>query len=99
MSERLTYIEGYSDAMQVSVKKLESLRIAAEQFHWKGAKNIFGQAAREMMISGVAPNDLVQYLDEVYSDPEYHDLELAKALQLAAMNADLSTSKSGSGTK
>jgi hypothetical protein len=98
-AQRLTYIEGYSDAMQVSVKKLDSLRIAAELFHWKGAKQIFGQAAREMMISGVRPNDLVHYMDKVYSDPEYHDLEVVKALQLAAIKGDLSASESCSGTK
>ena len=96
---RLTYIEEYSDAMQVSVKKLESLRIAAQLFHWKGARQIFGQAAREMTISGVRPNDLVHYMDKVYSDPEYHDLEVVKALQLTAIKGDLSASESCSGTK
>ncbi|MGH7001738.1 MAG: hypothetical protein ACREEA_09560, partial [Stellaceae bacterium] len=37
------YINGYGDAMQVSVGKLESLSIAADLFHWKGADKIIRQ--------------------------------------------------------
>jgi hypothetical protein len=37
---RIAYIEGYADAMQTSIGKLQSLGVAAELLHWKGSKKI-----------------------------------------------------------
>jgi hypothetical protein len=90
--ERLVYIEGYIDAMQVSSKKLENLRVAAELLHWKAAKKIFGQADREMIVSRWSPNELMHSLDTVYSDPKCYDLELVEAIELVAIRRGTSTS-------
>ena len=37
------YVNGYSDAMRVSVGKLDVLNSAADLFHWKGARRIIHQ--------------------------------------------------------
>jgi hypothetical protein len=56
-----------------------------ELLHWKAAKRIFGHADREMIISGWFRDELPCYLDKVYSDAKYHDLELVEAIQLVAV--------------
>ncbi len=93
-TERLTYIEGYIDAMEASVKILKSLRIAAELLHWKGSRKILTQVNREMVISDSSANQLMHYVNELYSDPNYRDLELVEAMQLAVARSDTSTSDS-----
>jgi hypothetical protein len=76
------YINGYSDAMQVSVGKLDSLTIAADLFHWKGANKIIRQLSRELSTSELTPEQAVNKLDKLYSNPKYSELELGQALQL-----------------
>jgi len=83
-SAKTGYINGYSDAMQVSVGKLETLTFAATLFHWKGADKIIKQLSRELSISAVKPDDAVKKLDALYSNPKYSDLDLAQAMQLLA---------------
>jgi hypothetical protein len=78
------YINGYSDAMQVSVGKLDSLNIAADLFHWKGANKIIRQLSHELTIGEVTPNQAVKKLDTLYSNPKYSELDLGQALQLLA---------------
>jgi len=65
---RMTYIEGYADAMQTSIGKLQSLGVAADLLHWKGSKKILAQVARELKISGRSAKDLMHYVDKVYSE-------------------------------
>jgi hypothetical protein len=86
---RMTYIEGYADAMQTSIGKLQSLGVAADLLHWKGSKKILAQVARELNISGHSAKDLMHYVDKVYSDPKYHELELGMAMQLATTRGEL----------
>jgi hypothetical protein len=76
------YINGYSDAMQVSVGKLDSLTIAADLFHWKGANKIIRQLSHELSMSEMASNDAVRKLDSLYANPKYSELDLGQALQL-----------------
>jgi hypothetical protein len=76
------YINGYGDAMQVSVGKLDSLTIAADLFHWKGANKIIRQLSRELSTSELTPEQAVNKLDKLYSNPKYSELELGQALQL-----------------
>jgi hypothetical protein len=76
------YINGYGDAMQVSVGKLESLSIAADLFHWKGADKIIKQLADELSTSDLTPDQTVHKLDALYSNPKYSELDLGEALQL-----------------
>jgi hypothetical protein len=78
------YINGYGDAMQVSVGKLDSLNIAADLFHWKGANKIIRQLSHELTIGEVTPNQAVKKLDTLYSNPKYSELDLGQALQLLA---------------
>lgn len=93
-TQRFTYIEGYMDAMEASVKILNSLRVAADLLHWKGSKKILAQLNREMVISGSSADELMHYVNGLYSDPNYRDLELVKAMQLAVARSDTSTSDS-----
>ena len=83
--DKTAYVAGYSDAAHTSLGKLDSLKLAAAAFHWKGANRILSQLARELDVSGLEANDLTAYLDSVYSNPRYGDFDVAMALELAAM--------------
>src|SRR5271170_1865670 len=52
--EKSAYVTGYSEAMRTSFGKLDSLRVAAGVFHWKGSNRILGQLARELDMSGLS---------------------------------------------
>lgn len=91
-SAKSGYVDGYSDAMQVSVGKLDNLLVAAELFRWKGAKKIIHQLSRELAVSELAPDDLVSRLNDLYANHQYSELDLGSALQLLAM-------RSGEGVK
>jgi hypothetical protein len=81
------YVDGYGDAMQVSVGKLDSLSIAADLFHWKGADKIIRQLSRELSTSELGSDEAVHKLDTLYSNPKYSELDLGQALQLLTVNA------------
>ncbi len=86
-SAKQGYVDGYSDAMNVSVGKLDNLTVAADLFRWKGAKKIIHQLSRELAISDQRPEDVVKRLNELYSDRKYSELDLGSALQLLTMRA------------
>ena len=91
------YINGYSDAMQVSVGKLDSLSIAADLFHWKGANKIIRQLTRELSMSELTPDQAVGKLDKLYSNPKYSELDLGQAMQLLVVTPpDQGVDRSGS---
>jgi hypothetical protein len=91
--DKTTYVTGYSDAMHTSFGKLDSLKVAAGVFHWKGANGILSQIARELDMSGVPADRVVTYLDNVYWNPRYVDFDVANAIELAAMRGtDLKSS-------
>jgi len=81
------YIDGYADAMQVSAGKLDSLSIAADLFHWKGANKIIRQLGRELSVSDLKPKEVVRDLDSLYANPKYVELDLGQALQLLSARA------------
>jgi len=81
------YVTGYADAMQVSVGKLDNLTVAAELFHWKGAKKIIRQLGSELSVSALKPDEVVKRLDELYSNRKYSELDLGSAVQLLTMRA------------
>ncbi|MBF6568154.1 MAG: hypothetical protein IVW54_04670 [Candidatus Binataceae bacterium] len=76
------YVDGYNDAMQVSVGKLDSLTIAADLFHWKGANKIIHQLSRELSLSDFTTVQAVNRLDRLYANSKYSELDLGSALQL-----------------
>jgi hypothetical protein len=78
------YISGFRDAMQVSAGKLESLSIAADLFHWRGANKIIKQLSNELSTADLTPVQTVKKLDTLYSNPKYSELDLGQALQLIA---------------
>ncbi len=82
------YINGYSDAMKVSVGQLDNLMTAGDMFHWKGARKIIGQVKRELSMSDLSPNTAVQHLDELYSNQKYSELDLGEALQMLTIRAN-----------
>jgi hypothetical protein len=88
LSAKQDYVDGYSDAMGVSVGKLDNLTVAADLFRWKGAKKIIHQLARELTISDQRPEDVVKRLNELYSDRKYSELDLGSAVQLLTMRGD-----------
>ncbi len=87
-SAKSGYVGGYFDAMGVTVGKLDSLTIAAELFHWKGAKKVIAQLSRELSMSEMKPEEAVRKLDELYSNRKYGELDLGSALQLLTMRSD-----------
>jgi len=82
------YVNGYADAMQVSVGKLDNLTVAAELFHWKGAKKIIRQLGSELSVSEFKPDEVVKRLDDLYSNRKYSELDLGSAVQLLTMRAN-----------
>ena len=76
------YINGYGDAMQVSIGKLDSLSIAGNLFHWRGSDKIISQLARELSTEELTPDQAVKRLDSLYANPKYSELDLGQALQL-----------------
>ncbi len=79
------YVNGYGDAMQVSIGKLDSLTIAADLFHWKGADKIIRQISNELSTSEFGSDEAVRKLNALYSNPKYSELDLGQALQLLAV--------------
>ncbi len=86
-SAKTGYVSGYADAMQVSEGKLDNLTIAADLFHWKGAKQIIRQLSRELNVSDLSTNDMVKRLNSLYANRKYSELDLGSALQLLTMKA------------
>jgi hypothetical protein len=85
ISAKKGYVDGYSDAMQVSVGKLDNLMVAADLFRWKGAKKIIRQLSRELAISDQRPDEVVKRLNQLYADRKYSELDLGSAVQLLTM--------------
>ena len=81
-SAKTGYINGYRDAMDVSVQQVHTLSIAASYLHWKSADKIIGQLTRELSMNDINPDEAVRKLDSLYSNPKYSQLDLGQALQL-----------------
>jgi hypothetical protein len=80
-SAKKGYVDGYSDAMNVSVGKLDNLMVAADLFRWKGAKKIIHQLSRELSVADARPEDMVKGLNDLYADHKYSELDLGSAMQ------------------
>jgi len=86
-SAKAGYVSGYSDAMQVSVGKLNVLTTAADLFHWKGADRIIHQLSHELAMSELKPAEAVKRLDALYANRKYSELDLGTALQVLAIDS------------
>jgi hypothetical protein len=84
---KTSYVNGYNDAMQVSVGKLDSLTIAADLFHWKGARKIIHQLDNEMSTSDLTTQEIVHRLDTIYANSKYSELDLGSAFELLLVHA------------
>jgi hypothetical protein len=89
------YINGYGDAIQVSIGKLNSLSIAGDLFHWRGASKIIKQVSEELSTADLTPNQAVKKLDRLYANPKYSELDLGQALQLLAARAPIGEDTTG----
>ncbi|MGC1679531.1 MAG: hypothetical protein WA740_18530 [Candidatus Binataceae bacterium] len=87
LSAKDGYVNGYSDAMKVSVGQLDSLTIAANMFHWKGAPKIIAETTRQLSMADMTPEQAVKRLDSLYSNQKYSELDLGEALQVLTMRA------------
>jgi hypothetical protein len=76
------YINGYRDAMDVSVQQVNTLLIAASYLHWKSGDKIIAQLTRELSMNDIKPDEAVRKLDSLYSNSKYSQLDLGQALQL-----------------
>ncbi|HUO06554.1 MAG TPA: hypothetical protein VMU16_15270 [Candidatus Binataceae bacterium] len=86
-SAKSGYVNGYSDAMTVSVAKLDELNVAADMFHWKGARKIIRQLSKQLSMNELTPEQAVQRLDELYSNQKYSELDLGSAIQALTIRA------------
>lgn len=86
-SAKSSYVNGYGDAMQVSVGKLNVLTTAADLFHWKGADRIIHQLSHELAMSELKPAEAVERLDTLYANRKYSELDLGTALQVLAIDS------------
>ena len=82
------YINGYRDAMDVSVQQVNTLSIAASYLHWKSGDKIIAQLTRELSMTALQPDDAVRKLNALYSNPKYSQLDLGQALQLLLAQAE-----------
>jgi hypothetical protein len=85
-SAKSGYVDGYGDAMQASVGKINVLTTAADLFHWKGADRIIHQLSHELAMSELKPADAVKRLDALYANRRYSELDLGTALQVLAID-------------
>jgi hypothetical protein len=76
------YVNGYRDAMDVSVQQVNTLLIAASYLHWKSGDKIIRQLTQELSMNGIKPDEAVRKLDALYSNQKYSQLELGQAVQL-----------------
>jgi hypothetical protein len=81
------YVNGYSDAMRVSVGKLDVLNSAADLFHWKGARRIIHQLSGQLAMD-MSSNQAVKRLDDLYSNQKYSEVDLGEALQTLSIRAN-----------
>jgi hypothetical protein len=81
------YVNGYSDAMRVSASKLDQLNVAADVFHWKGARKIIHQLTDQLSTNELTPDQAVKQLDTLYSNQKYSELDLGQALQILAVRS------------
>ena len=86
-SAKQGYVNGYSDAMQVSVGKLDNLQFAADLFRWKGAKKIIRQLSHELAVADQRPEEILKGLNKLYADRKYSDLDIGSAVYLAMRGA------------
>lgn len=87
LSAKDGYVNGYSDAMKISVAQLDSLNIAANMFHWRGAPKIIHEATRQLSMTDMTPDQMVKRLNDLYSNQKYSELDLGEALQVLTMRA------------
>jgi hypothetical protein len=95
-SAKAGYVSGYSDAMQVSVGKLDVLTTAANLFHWKGADKIIHQVSHELAMAELKPDEAVKRLDTLYSNRKYVELDLGTAFQVLAIRTPSEAGDEGS---
>jgi hypothetical protein len=81
------YVNGYSDAMRVSAAKLDQLNVAADLFHWTGARKIIHQLTEQLSTSDLTSRQAVNQLNSLYSNQKYSELDLGQALQLLTVRA------------
>ena len=86
------YVNGYADAMRVSVSKVDTLTTAGDLFHWKGSRKIIHEVETQLSMSEVTPEDVVNRLDTLYNNQKYSELDLGTALQLLALRPDANNS-------
>ena len=93
------YVNGYADAMRVSVSKLDTLTTAGDLFHWKGSRKLIHEVASQLSMSELPPQDAVNRLDSLYNNPKYSELDLGTALQLLALRPQSGGADQGSARK
>lgn len=81
------YVVGYSDAMRVSAAKLDQLNVAADVFHWKGARKIIHQLTDQLSTNDLSTSQAVRQLDSLYANQKYSELDLGQALQVLTVRA------------
>ena len=93
------YINGYADAMRVSVSKLDTLTTAGDLFHWKGSRKLIHEVEAQLSMSELPTQDAVNRLDTLYNNPKYSELDLGTALQLLALRPQGSAAEQASSKK
>jgi hypothetical protein len=93
------YVNGYADAMRVSVSKVDTLTTAGDLFHWKGSRKIIHEVETQLSMSEVTPDDVVNRLDTLYNNQKYSELDLGTALQLLALRPDANSAAHSSSGK
>lgn len=93
------YVNGYADAMRVSVSKLDTLTTAGDLFHWKGSRKIIHEVESQLSMAELSPQDAVTRLDNLYNNQKYSELDLGTALQLLALRPQGNGAAKGHGGK
>ena len=96
---KISYVDGYYDAMRVSTEKVDVLEVAADLFRWRGAAKILRQLERQLSTDEFTANQAVERLDTLYSNDKYSELDLPQALETMIIHAEETEASGSKGSK
>jgi hypothetical protein len=93
-AEKEGYVNGYADAMKLSVSKIDALTIAGDLFRWKKSLKIIKDVETQLSIAEIEPAEAVNRLDMLYRNHSNSELDPGTALQSMA-NGPAANTKTG----
>ena len=90
------HLNGYADAMQVCVSKLDTLVTAGDLFRWQGSRKILREIKSQPSILEVVREEAVNHLDTLYENQRLTELDLGSALESMALRPPTTSANASS---